>query len=46
VQGVFEVVAPLSVLVFVVALFIKEVPLRGRGAPGDDKPAPEVDLAA
>ncbi len=34
---------PASVLVFVLALFIKEVPLRGRAAPGEEGPAPEAE---
>jgi EmrB/QacA subfamily drug resistance transporter len=45
VQGVFEWVVPAAVLVFVLALFIKEVPLRGR-APSGETPPPEVELAA
>jgi EmrB/QacA subfamily drug resistance transporter len=44
VQGVFVWVVPAGVLVFVLALFIKEVPLRGRGAPSAESPAPEVEL--
>jgi EmrB/QacA subfamily drug resistance transporter len=43
VQGVFMWVIPASVIVFVLALFIKEVPLRGR-APGAGNPAPEAEL--
>jgi EmrB/QacA subfamily drug resistance transporter len=44
VQGVFWAVLPASVLVFILALFIKEVPLRGRAAPGAEAaPAPEAD---
>ncbi len=45
VQGVFDWVVPAAVLVFVLALFIKEVPLRGR-APSGETPPPEVELAA
>jgi EmrB/QacA subfamily drug resistance transporter len=45
-QGVFEWVVPAGVLVFVLALFIKEVPLRGRDAPGAESPAPEAELVA
>ena len=45
VQGVFEWVAPASIIVFVLALFIKEVPLRGR-APGAENPAPEAELVS
>ena len=45
VQGVFVWVTPAAVLVFVLALFIKEVPLRS-GAPSADKPAQEVELVA
>ena len=40
VQGVFVWALPAAVLIFVLALFIKEVPLRGRAAP------PETDQAA
>ena len=40
VQGVFVWALPSAVLIFVLALFIKEVPLRGRAAP------PETDQAA
>jgi len=43
VQGVFTWVTPAAVLLFVLALFIKEVPLRGR-APSAEKPAPEAEL--
>jgi EmrB/QacA subfamily drug resistance transporter len=44
VQGVFWAVLPASVLVFVLALFIKEVPLRGRATPGEQAaPAPEAE---
>jgi MFS family permease len=42
VQGVFIAVLPASILVFVIALFIKEVPLRGR-APDESVPAPESE---
>jgi EmrB/QacA subfamily drug resistance transporter len=44
VQGVFLWVLPAAALVFVLALFVKEVPLRGGEAPGADNPAPEVEL--
>ena len=40
VQGVFVWALPAAVLIFVLAWFIKEVPLRGRAAP------PETDQAA
>jgi len=43
VQGVFWAVLPASIVVFVLALFIKEVPLRGRGTPGDEVVAPEAE---
>ena len=44
VQAVFWAVLPASVLVFVLALFIKEVPLRGRSTPGEEAaPAPEAE---
>jgi len=45
VQGVFIWVIPASVIVFLLALFIKEVPLRGR-APATEDPAPEAELVA
>jgi hypothetical protein len=32
------------VLIFVIALFIKEVPLRSGGAPGTEQPAAEPEL--
>src|SRR5215469_5558142 len=37
VQGVFVWVVPASVLIFVIALFIKEVPLRSGGTPDSEK---------
>jgi EmrB/QacA subfamily drug resistance transporter len=44
VQSVFWAVLPASILVFLLALFIKEVPLRGRTAPGEEAaPAPEAE---
>ena len=44
VQAVFWAVLPASILVFLLALFIKEVPLRGRAAPGTEAaPAPEAE---
>ena len=43
VQGVFVWVVPASVLIFVLALFIKEVPLRS-GAPDREQPAAEPEL--
>ena len=43
VQGVFLWVLPTSILVFVLALFIKEVPLRGR-APKEQAAAPEAEV--
>jgi EmrB/QacA subfamily drug resistance transporter len=45
VQGVFIWVIPAAVIVFVLALFIKEVPLRGR-VPSAENPAPEPELVA
>jgi len=45
VQGVFVWVVPASVIIFLIALFIKEVPLRGAsGAPGGGDPAPEPEM--
>jgi hypothetical protein len=43
VQSVFVWVVPAAVIVFALALFIKEVPLRGR-EPGKETAAPEPDL--
>ena len=43
VQGVFMWVVPAAVVVFVLAMFIKEVPLRS-GGPGAADAAPEVEL--
>jgi EmrB/QacA subfamily drug resistance transporter len=45
VESVFIWGVPAGLLVFVFALFIKEVPLRGR-TPGEQKPAPEPELIA
>jgi len=43
VHTVFLWAVPATVLVFVLALFIKEVPLRGRSTPGEEVPAPEAE---
>jgi cytochrome c-type biogenesis protein CcmH/NrfF len=43
VQTVFLWVTPSTALVFLLALLIKEVPLRGRGAPGQEAVAPEAE---
>jgi EmrB/QacA subfamily drug resistance transporter len=44
VQAVFWAVLPASIIVFLLALFIKEVPLRGRATPGEEAaPAPEAE---
>jgi hypothetical protein len=43
VQTVFLWVTPATFLVFLLALPIKEVPLRGRGAPGEQTVAPEAE---
>jgi EmrB/QacA subfamily drug resistance transporter len=43
VHTVFLWAIPFTVLVFVLALFIKEVPLRGRSTPGEEVPAPEAE---
>ena len=45
VESVFIWGVPAGLLVFVFALFIKEVPLRGR-APGEQQSAPEPELIA
>ena len=42
VTGVFWMVVPAAAVVFVLAWLIKEVPLRGREAPAQEKPAPEL----
>lgn len=43
IHGVFLWAIPASALVFGLAWFIKEVPLRGRATPGDaEAPAPEL----
>jgi hypothetical protein len=39
---VFMAVLPAAIVVFVLALFIKQVPLRGR-APSESAPAPEAE---
>jgi EmrB/QacA subfamily drug resistance transporter len=43
VHSVFLWTIPAAVLVFVFALLIKEVPLRGRAAPGEQVPVPEAE---
>jgi hypothetical protein len=44
VQSVFWAVLPASILVFLLALFIKEVPLRGRATPDEEAVAtPEAE---
>jgi EmrB/QacA subfamily drug resistance transporter len=43
VHSVFLWTIPAAVLVFVFALLIKEVPLRGRGTPSEAAPAPEAE---
>jgi EmrB/QacA subfamily drug resistance transporter len=45
VSSVFVFGIPTSIVIFIFALFIKEVPLRGR-APGEEKTAPEPELIA
>jgi EmrB/QacA subfamily drug resistance transporter len=44
IDDVFWVVLPTAIAVFVLALFIKEVPLRGRGGPGEESKVPEIEL--
>jgi hypothetical protein len=47
IQGVFWLAAPVAVLVFVLAWFIKEVPLRRSAAPPPaETPASEPEFAA
>ena len=43
VHTVFLWAIPATVLVFLLALLIKEVPLRGRGTPDEEVPAPEAE---
>jgi EmrB/QacA subfamily drug resistance transporter len=43
VHTVFLWAVPATVLIFVLALFIKEVPLRARAAPGEQAPAAEAE---
>jgi EmrB/QacA subfamily drug resistance transporter len=43
VHTVFLWAIPATVLVFLLALLIKEVPLRGRTTPGEEAPAPEAE---
>jgi len=45
VAAVFQFGVPAAIVIFVLALFIKEVPLRGR-APGEQQSAPEPELIA
>jgi MFS family permease len=42
VTSVFWLVAPAAVIVFLLSWLIKEVPLRGRTQPQEEKPAPEL----
>jgi hypothetical protein len=47
VQGVFFWAAPSAVLIFVLALLLKEVPLRGRTpAPGGEAPSQQPELVS
>jgi hypothetical protein len=41
---VFWAVLPTAIALFVVALFIKHVPLRGRGGPDEESKVPEIEL--
>jgi hypothetical protein len=45
VQGVFVWAVPAAALIFVLAWFIKEVPLRGR-APADEAPSQQAELVS
>ena len=45
IQGVFIWALPAAVLVFVLAWFIKEVPLRGR-APAAEAPSQQAELVS
>jgi hypothetical protein len=44
IDDVFWAVLPTAVAIFVIALFIKHVPLRGRGGPGEESKVPEIEL--
>ncbi|MGH3169216.1 MAG: hypothetical protein ACRDN0_25470 [Trebonia sp.] len=44
IDDVFWAVLPTAAAVFVIALFIKHVPLRGRGGPGEESKVPEIEL--
>ncbi|HSZ39996.1 MAG TPA: MDR family MFS transporter [Trebonia sp.] len=44
IDDVFWAVLPTAVAVFVIALFIKHVALRGRGGPGEESKVPEIEL--
>jgi hypothetical protein len=50
VQGVFFWAAPSALLIFVLALLLKEVPLRGRtptsGAPGGEAASQQPELVS
>jgi hypothetical protein len=45
VQGVFIWALPAAVLIFVLAWFIKEVPLRGR-TPAQEAPSQQAELVS
>jgi EmrB/QacA subfamily drug resistance transporter len=44
IDGVFWAVLPSAIALFVVSLFIKHVPLRGRGGPDEDSKMPDIEL--
>jgi EmrB/QacA subfamily drug resistance transporter len=46
IDDVFWAVLPTAIAVFAVALFIKHVPLRGRGGPGEESAIHQTELAA
>jgi hypothetical protein len=48
VQGVFIWALPAAVLIFVLAWFIKEVPLRGRASPpgAEEAPSQQAELVS
>jgi hypothetical protein len=46
VQGVFIWALPAALLIFVLALFIKEVPLRGRAAPAGEAASQQAELVS
>jgi hypothetical protein len=44
IDDVFWAVLPSAIALFLIALFIKHVPLRGRGGPGEESKVAEIEL--